>query len=50
MILIGKNHGILNSKIKEYICTKVLETAKIMIATEEIYDDVNELQSIFKGI
>jgi hypothetical protein len=52
MILLGKNPGILNSKvntkekvIEEYICTKVLETAKITIATEEIHDDVNELQS-----
>jgi hypothetical protein len=38
MILLGKNPGILNSKvnteekvIEEYICTKVLETAKITI-------------------
>jgi hypothetical protein len=52
MILLGKNPGILNSKvnteekvIEEYICTKVLETAKITIAIEEIHDDVNELQS-----
>jgi hypothetical protein len=52
MILLGKNPGILNSKvnteekvIEEYIYTKVLETAKITIATEEIHDDVNELQS-----